>query len=215
MVTGRRMHGEERRRQILDVALDVFAEQGFHGARSREIARRAGVSETLVFRHFANKERLYEEALAHLFGGHDVAADIGGEIARADDHGVFTGVARHMLEHARRDARILRLHLFQVLDRMRVTGDDGGAALREGRLEALLTGYIARRGREGGLRAEAPELTAKLFLYWVFMAIADRELGLTSSPPAFGDAELADLLARRLLYGIAGGHDGGHLSPHD
>jgi AcrR family transcriptional regulator len=46
----------ERQTQIIEAALNVFAEKGFDGARTKEIAEAAGVSEALVFKHFKNKE---------------------------------------------------------------------------------------------------------------------------------------------------------------
>ena len=203
MVSKRRLTGEERREQILNAALDVFAEKGFNGARSREIARRAAISETLVFRHFANKEQLYRDALDHLCGGHPVADDIQEAMARSDDWAVFAGLARHMLEHSRQDSRILRLHLFEVLDRMRYSGREDVGLAGDKKLEVLLSDYLGRRAGEGALAAENPDLSAKLFLYWVFMAIADRDLGLTASPLDQDDAELADALTRRFLKSLA------------
>src|SRR5438270_205250 len=43
-----------------DATAAMFAEQGFDGATTREIARRAGVAEPLVFRHFGSKAGLLE-----------------------------------------------------------------------------------------------------------------------------------------------------------
>ena len=202
MAAGKRMTGEERRGRILDAALDVFAEKGFHGARSREIARRAGISETLVFRHFTNKERLFEEAMNHLFGGHRVADEIEAHLAETDDLGVFAGIARHMLEHTREDPRILRLHLFQFLDRMHGPRGGDGGFVGSGDLERFLADYIARRVEQGAFHAADPGLSAKLFLYWIFMAIADRDLGLFASPLDGDDTQLAETLAHRFLHGI-------------
>lgn len=54
-----RLPGDERRDRILDAALRVFADRGFHGATTRELAKAAGVSEALMFRHFPTKEDLY------------------------------------------------------------------------------------------------------------------------------------------------------------
>ncbi|MGH9036195.1 MAG: helix-turn-helix domain-containing protein [Acidimicrobiia bacterium] len=48
---------------LLDAAREVFALRGFRGARTREIADRAGVSEALLYRHFGSKARLFEEAI--------------------------------------------------------------------------------------------------------------------------------------------------------
>src|SRR5437879_5540392 len=50
---------EERRAAIIKAVRRVFAEKGFHGTTTRELAQAAGVSEALLFKHFPNKEALY------------------------------------------------------------------------------------------------------------------------------------------------------------
>ncbi len=53
--------GDERKKQLLQVALDVFIEKGYYGTSTREIARRAGVSSGLLFHYFSNKDSIYLE----------------------------------------------------------------------------------------------------------------------------------------------------------
>ena len=48
---------------LLDAAREVFALRGFRGARTKEIADKAGVSEALLYRHFGSKAGLFEEAI--------------------------------------------------------------------------------------------------------------------------------------------------------
>ena len=48
-----------RRAQLLDVALEVFVEQGYHSASMDEIAERAGVSKPVLYQHFPGKLDLY------------------------------------------------------------------------------------------------------------------------------------------------------------
>jgi AcrR family transcriptional regulator len=50
---------EERPKQILDAALEVFAERGLAAARLDDIAKRAGVSKGTIYLYFANKEELF------------------------------------------------------------------------------------------------------------------------------------------------------------
>jgi AcrR family transcriptional regulator len=59
------MTGKERKRSILNAARDLFARNGFKGTSVREIARAAGVSEALLYKHFASKEALYKELHDH------------------------------------------------------------------------------------------------------------------------------------------------------
>jgi AcrR family transcriptional regulator len=48
----------DKQEQILDIALKLFAEQGYESTPTSRIAKAAGVSEGLIFRHFTNKEGL-------------------------------------------------------------------------------------------------------------------------------------------------------------
>ncbi|HUT52000.1 MAG TPA: helix-turn-helix domain-containing protein [bacterium] len=56
------------RTEILHSARSLFAEKGFEGASTQEIADRAGVNKRLVFYYFNNKEELYLAALEDFFG---------------------------------------------------------------------------------------------------------------------------------------------------
>src|SRR5438093_561527 len=53
-----RLTAEKRREQILDSAVTVFGRKGFEGATTRALARRAGVSEAMIFRFFPDKAAL-------------------------------------------------------------------------------------------------------------------------------------------------------------
>jgi AcrR family transcriptional regulator len=66
--TTRRMSGPDRRRQILDVALEAFAARGYAGTSMREIAAAAGVTKPVLYLHFASKERLYVALLEEISG---------------------------------------------------------------------------------------------------------------------------------------------------
>ena len=54
------MSEDETRQRILDAATQVFSEQGYRGATTRAIAIRAGINEVTLFRHFGNKESLFQ-----------------------------------------------------------------------------------------------------------------------------------------------------------
>lgn len=68
--TGRRMQRRslDTRRRLVDAAVAAFAEAGYAGAATRDIAERAGVHHPLITYHFRNKERLWQAAADRLFG---------------------------------------------------------------------------------------------------------------------------------------------------
>src|ERR1700742_524694 len=59
MKTIAKLSSEERRSDNIRAVRQVFAEKGFHGPTTRELAKAAGVSEALLFKHFPDKEALF------------------------------------------------------------------------------------------------------------------------------------------------------------
>lgn len=54
-----RLPRDQRRSQLIDVALDVFAENGYAQTTMDDIAQRAGVSKPVLYQHFRNKRSLF------------------------------------------------------------------------------------------------------------------------------------------------------------
>ena len=54
-----RMTSEDRKKQILDSAINVFVEYGYNGSTTAEIAKAANISEVTLFRHFDSKKDIF------------------------------------------------------------------------------------------------------------------------------------------------------------
>lgn len=174
-----RMCADERRLQIAEVAMRLFSERGFRGTTTKEIAQAAGVSEAIIFRHFATKEELYTAiidykgcggaAAAPVAGGPEQPAvidEIRGLVAEAmeaaDDLAVFQGVALHMLDHHEGDTEFLRLLMYIALENHslgQVFWDKNVRVLYE-----FLGGYVRRRQDEGAFRGVDPYAAVRVFL---------------------------------------------------
>jgi len=63
-----RLPAAERRAALLETAIKVFSEGSYRGTTTAEIARAAGISEPILYRHFASKRDLYLAALDHVWG---------------------------------------------------------------------------------------------------------------------------------------------------
>lgn len=61
MAKSSRLTSEERKRSILAAAVPLFAAKGFNGTTTKDIAKAAGVSEALLYRHFPSKESIYND----------------------------------------------------------------------------------------------------------------------------------------------------------
>ena len=65
--TAPRMAAADRRRHLIETAIRVFTDGSYRGTTTAEIARAAGVSEPILYRHFASKRDLYLAALEHVW----------------------------------------------------------------------------------------------------------------------------------------------------
>jgi TetR/AcrR family transcriptional regulator len=62
-----RLPAAERRQALIETAIRVFAAGSYRGVTTAEIAREAGVSEPILYRHFASKRDLYLAAVEHVW----------------------------------------------------------------------------------------------------------------------------------------------------
>jgi AcrR family transcriptional regulator len=62
-----RLPAAERRRALIETAVKVFAAGSYRGVTTAEIARAAGVSEPILYRHFASKRELFLAAVEHVW----------------------------------------------------------------------------------------------------------------------------------------------------
>ena len=152
-----RLPASDRRRQLIETALDLFSQKGFEGTTTKEIAAAAGVTEAIVFRHFPNKHALYTAVLEYPHESGEVEEWLAKSqdcMDRNDDTGLFRMIARTIIESYRNDARCQRTLFFAALE-----GNETGLAhhrqLKIPIYEQLCQ-YVARRQSEGALKNYAP-----------------------------------------------------------
>jgi AcrR family transcriptional regulator len=114
-----RMPAEDRRQQILEVAVELFSQKGFRGTTTKEIAQAAGVNEAIIFRHFATKSELYAAIIDQKARSEDVQAwqtVLKEAMERSDDRHVFGEVAFRILEFHRHDDTAMRILFYSALE---------------------------------------------------------------------------------------------------
>jgi AcrR family transcriptional regulator len=162
---GGRMAGLERRLQILRVAVRLFSQRGFRGTTTREIAHAAGVSEAMVFRHFATKEELYTAILDHKACAMEIADPcklVEEAVARKDDRAVFETLALTALEHHDQDREFLRLLLHSALEGHELAQMFWDRNVLQ--IYEFLGHYIAERQRDGAFRPVEPKVVVRAFI---------------------------------------------------
>jgi AcrR family transcriptional regulator len=149
-----RLKSDDRRSQILAAALDVFAELGFHGARTRDLAEKAGVSEALLFRHFATKEDLVR-AILESVGFEERIGMMEEHFTKLPPREGLCRIAEYSLTALRDDPRVFRVIFFGVLEVPALAGEFYRKFLS--RLLALETRLFERAFAERGARRAAQD----------------------------------------------------------
>ncbi len=156
-----RPSGMERHASLIAAAASLFARKGFNGTTTREIAKSAGVSEALVFKHFPTKRALYGAILEERVTVTDLLVTIEQSATQRDDRQVFTLIAGYRIRPDV-DSTLLRLLLFSALEGHELSDMFFGRHHKV--LYEYLAGYIKRRIAEGAFRGVDPLLAARAFI---------------------------------------------------
>ncbi|HWQ56765.1 MAG TPA: TetR/AcrR family transcriptional regulator [Bryobacteraceae bacterium] len=158
-----RMKHHERRAAILASALQLFAEKGFRGTTTRELANALGVTEPVLYQHFANKNELYLAIVeAKVAEGREDYAVLLKHLEGDRDREVFTHLASLILSRYEQDPEFIRLLLFSALERHELARQFFDTQVA--RFNDVVAGYIRRRMREGAFRNVSPQAAARSFI---------------------------------------------------
>jgi AcrR family transcriptional regulator len=152
----------DKRRQILDAAIRVFARQGFHSTRVSDIADEAGVAYGLVYHYFKSKEEvlneLFTERWSLLLAAID-EADSEGRPPRAK----LETVAAFIIESYRHDPELMKVIIVEVT---RAANSFGRTHLREIRRAYDSIARIVEEGQEtGAFRSDIDPAFASMSFY--------------------------------------------------
>jgi len=194
VTAGARLPAAERRLELVETAVRVFSEGSYRGTTTAEIARAAGVSEPILYRHFASKQDLYFAALDHVWA----QARAAWEAALADEADVLAALDAMGRGH------------FAVRDCKHQLSELWVQALSEATEDPELRKYLRRhmrevhdffvgllrRGQEEGVLHADRDIDAEA---WVFLAggilgMVGRRVGLLD------DTEVGRIRAARLAW---------------
>lgn len=198
------MSGEDRRRQLIEVAIDLFSKKGFGGTTTREIAAAAGVTEAIIFRHFATKEDLYTAILDYkgsASGMDQWFAEAQVFMDARDDEGFFRLIVSKILEMHRTHPRFERLMVHAALEGHELAvmyhnqmSRDVGKRMKE---------YIARRQAEGALMQCDPN-TMLCAVAGVAQFYAMQKYMYLLGEDRFSDEQMVNDFVAILMQGLRG-----------
>jgi TetR/AcrR family transcriptional regulator, fatty acid metabolism regulator protein len=171
----------DRRRQILDAAVRVFARQGFHSCRVSDIAQEAGVAYGLVYHYFTSKDQvlneLFEERWSLLL---EAISEIDGR--PISPRAKLDAVAGFIIDSYRHDPELMKVIIVEVT---RAANSFGRTHLPQiSQAYDRIAKLVSDGQREGAFRADVDPMFASMWFYgaieqllsgWVFELIPDAD----------------------------------------
>ena len=175
--------GADKRRQILDAAVRVFARSGYHGARVGDIAEEAGVAHGLLYHYFSSKEEVLatvfrENWRALLETLHHV------EVAEEPADEKLRGVAKILLRSWRNDPDLVRVMVREVARSPHLQ-----AQVDEVREVFLVLQRIVEEGQASGVFR--PDLDSRLASWIIYGGLEEILTGWVLGQLPDGDEEVA------------------------
>jgi TetR/AcrR family fatty acid metabolism transcriptional regulator len=167
----------DKRRQILDAAIRVFARQGFHSCRVSDIADQAGVAYGLVYHYFDSKEQVLNELFSERWSLLLAAIEeVDGEPLTPREK--LDSVARFIIDSYRHDPDLMKVIIVEVTRSAHSFGRTHLAEIR--RAYEMIAKIVADAQRSGDFRRDVDPLFASMWFYgaieqllsgWVFELI--------------------------------------------
>lgn len=173
-----RLSRADRRKAIVDAAAQLFAEVGFRGGTTRELAKRVGVSEPVLYEHFQTKSELYAAIIddASQQGFHEGRAQLEQLAQSADARTFFSRLATLIVEYHAEHPNFLRLILFSALEKHELSEhifECQGQVIHR-----IVADFIRRQTAAGTFREVDAALAARSFLGTVLhYSIFDQHFG--------------------------------------
>ncbi len=196
----KRLTGEQRRKEIIRAAMEVFARKGFSGSTTRRIAESAGISEAMIYSHFENKEDLYAAIIDEKLKRNEQLFFPVEAMRNKDDRQVFTTIVSNFLHHHSGDTTFMRLLLFSALEdhelaRMFMAGPMT-------RFFTHLGDYIQQRCDDGAFRPINPVMAARSLLGMAVYFVLLREIYGDQALQSLSLDETIDVIVTTFCQGI-------------
>jgi AcrR family transcriptional regulator len=196
-LTDRSIALEDKRKLILDAAIRVFAEHGYHGARVGDIAEDAGVAHGLLYHYFASKDDVLRTIFVENWGeliGRFRAVEDSEEPAREK----LAGIAKILLRTWRNDPALVTVMVREVARSQLIQGqvEEVGEAF------AIVQRVIEEGQRSGEFRQDIEARLASWVVYggleelltgWVLGQLPDSEEDVSAAERAAIDFSLRGL----------------------
>lgn len=196
-----RVSSADRREQIIAAALELFAQNGYRGTTTREIAEKADVNEAILFRHFPTKENLYWAVVDSKCGRPGGLREFREMLDGREPREALVALAEEILRRNEADPSMTRLYFFTALENHELSHRMFRTyALR---YYEILADYIREKIRLGEFRDIDARLAARSFIGMIAQHYQTQELFGVKRYEKFDPRRVSETLTDIWLGGLS------------
>ena len=189
------------RDRILETSIELFAEKGFNGTTTKEIAEKAEVNESLIFRHFSTKRELYGAIIEKKINEEPgISMPLHENEDSKDVRSIFIAIAEHMFEKCGKDTNFIRLLHYSALE-----GHELSDMFFDNYVEyenMLLCDYIEKRVADRTFKKLNPVYVSQAFIGMIVHHFIERELFGAKNAKKMNEKEVVKTFVSIFLDGI-------------
>jgi AcrR family transcriptional regulator len=191
---------EDRREQIINAAIQVFAQKGFSKATNKDIAREAGITPGLIYYYFESKEQLLE-AVIESRSPLRLVASAPPQLLMLPPRMFLRSMIRQILGIIEDEnfVQVIRVMLPEIIHNPQMT--PMVASFLQRMLE-FLTNYFESQMEAGELRRADASLTAQIFVSSVMGFVLRRQIIRDPLALQYSHEQIADTLAETMLSSL-------------
>jgi AcrR family transcriptional regulator len=191
---------EDRREQIIEAALRVFAQKGFVRATNKDIANEAWITPGLIYHYFESKEALLQAVIEEASPVHSIRS-LPSDMLDQPPERLLRLVIGQMLEIAEsaQFLRLMRVFLPELLHNENIA-PVSLATLQE--TSEFLEQYLAAKMASGELRQADPALTAQVIFATVSGFVLRRHVMHDPQAMQYTHEEIVDSILSTVLAGL-------------
>ncbi|KAA9132328.1 TetR/AcrR family transcriptional regulator [Microbacterium caowuchunii] len=156
------------RDRVLEVAVQLFNEQGYDATSVADLAQRLGLTKSALYHHFASKEELLSVALDQALGGLEAVL-----AEPAAQRGAALDRLRHVIRSAT-DVLVSQLPSVTLLLRVRGNSPVEQSALERRRLfDQRVTRLVAEAQREGDVRSDVDAAVVSRLIFGMINSVVE------------------------------------------
>lgn len=192
---------EERRRQIMEAALPLFAQKGFKGTTNRDIAEAAGIAPGLIYWYFKNKEGLFTAIIDEFLPIGQMSLPLE-NLASVPPQQVLPLLLQglNVVFQESRFFLVMRILIAESIQTPEM-GERVNAIFK--RLIDPLAAYLRAQIAAGRLRAGDPLLMAQMFLSSVGIFFIRRVIGLDPTLLSYDTEQMGRFVTEAFLRAFA------------